>query len=421
LKAWQDAQFTTGGWYKQAQVFDAFVAPLLREQRTAYILVDALRFELARELVTLLAKEFDIQLEVVIGTAPSVTEVGMAALLPRGDTGLRLTAGKGLEVTIHGQQLRSRQDRIEFFHQNVGVPVIDLKLEEPKQFKRKLKDLGAVTALVVVTSREIDQTGEEGLTNAREQMEQVLTHLSLAVRKLAEAGIERLVIATDHGYIFGEELGEADKIDPPGGKTALLHRRVWVGQGGAASNSYLRTTLAKLGTSSELEIAVPWTLAGFRTPGPTAYFHGGLSPEEIILPVISLRPRGWLSTDQVKKAEWELSLGSAKITTRFLSVRITAQFRGLFEAEWPTVRIEVHTNGEVCSIPVSGTYGFSETTGQIALRGSEANSNVVEPNTVALMLTEKAPTTGTVSVHLVDSVGGVELRTIEKVEVSIAI
>jgi hypothetical protein len=46
---------------------------------------------------------------------------------------------------------------------------------------------------------------------------------------------------------------------------------------------------------------------------------------------------------------------------------------------------------------------------------------VVEPNTVALMLTEKAPTTGTVSVHLVDSVGGVELRTIEKVEVSIAI
>jgi len=44
-------------------------------------------FELARELVTLLAREFDIQLEVVIGTAPSVTEVGMAALLPRADTG----------------------------------------------------------------------------------------------------------------------------------------------------------------------------------------------------------------------------------------------------------------------------------------------------------------------------------------------
>jgi hypothetical protein len=33
------------------------------------------------------------------------------------------------------------------------------------------------------------------------------------------------------------------KIDAPGGDTADLHRRVWVGVGGTAELSYLRTSL----------------------------------------------------------------------------------------------------------------------------------------------------------------------------------
>ena len=94
-------------------------------------------------------------------------------------------------------------------------------------------------------------------------------------------------------------------------------------------------TLEKLGVSSDLEIAVPWNLAGFRTAGPTAYFHGGLSPQEILLPVLTLTPTTWTGTQSARKMIWELALGSPKITTRFMSVRVTGQSQGLFETEWP--------------------------------------------------------------------------------------
>jgi hypothetical protein len=372
-------------------------------------------------LVDLLSREFETQMDLAIGTAPSVTEVGMVALLPRADTGLRLSGETKLIVTLHGEPMRNRQDRMDYIRKTAEYPTIDLKLEEPKNFKRKLKDLAAGPALVVVTSREIDQSGEDETTGAREQMERVLTQVCLAARKLAEAGVERLVIATDHGYVFGEDLAESEKIDAPGGKTALLHRRVWVGKGGTASHSYLRTTLAKMGVASDLEIAVPWNLTGFRASGPTAYFHGGLSPQEILLPVLTLVPRDWAAGQNARKIAWELAIGSPKITTRFLSVRITGQSQNLFETEWPRVRIEVRTGGEICSIPVIGTYGFNEATGEVALRSAEVDPRTIDPNTVALMLTSKAPAIGVLSVHLMDASTGAELKRIESVEVSIAI
>lgn len=421
LRSWQKDGFQVGGFHRQTQVYERFVAPLVREHRTAYLMVDALRYELARELVDLLSREFETQMDVVIGTAPSVTEVGMVALLPSADTGLRLSGNAKLMITLHGEPMRNRQDRMDYVRKSADAPATDLRLEEPKSFKRKLKDMAAGPALVVVTSREIDQSGEDETTGAREQMEKVLTQVSLALRKLAEAGIERFVIAADHGYIFGEDLAESEKIDAPGGKTALLHRRVWVGQGGTTSDSYLRTSLSKLGLVSDLEIAVPWNLTGFRTSGPTAYFHGGLSPQEILLPVLTLVPRNWATGQNARKISWELALGSPKITTRFLSVRITGQSQSLFDAEWPRVRLEVRTGADVCSMPVVGTYGFNEATGEVVLRSSEADPRSTEPNTVALMLTGKAPTSGAVSVHLMDTTTGAELKKIENVEVSIAI
>ena len=80
------------------------------------------------------------------------------------------------------------------------------------------------------------------------------------------------------------------KIDAPGGKTADLHRRVWVGVGGTSEPSYLRTPLTSLGIESDLDIATPWTFAVLqgRRAAARAYFHGGLSPQELIVPVVVL-------------------------------------------------------------------------------------------------------------------------------------
>ena len=408
--------FELPGWYRQTQIFERFVAPQLAEKRVAYLLVDSLRYELARELEELLALEFEIEREAVTGVMPGVTEVGMAALLPYADR-LKVRAGKkdDLEVIVGEAALRNRDERIAYIEKHAGVPVVALKLEDPRQFKTKLKKLSKGPALVVVTSREIDRAGEEELTDARQIMDGVVRHIRFALHVLAGAGIEHFVVATDHGHLFGDELAESEKIDPPRGRTVLLHRRVWVGEGGAASESYLRTTLAKLGIESELEIAVPWNLAAFRASGSEAYFHGGLSPQEFLLPVLKMRLKA--GVESVEKISWDLRLGSAKITTMHVTVTISGQ-GGLFAAEFPPVRVEVRSGNDPCSIPVSATYGFSDTTGEVALRGQPAKPNEIEPNSVTLMLTPKAPRTGRISVHLLDAVSGVELRKLDPVEVS---
>ena len=168
-------------------------------------------------------------------------------------------------------------------------------------------------------------------------------------------------------------------------------------------------------------MAVPWNLAGFRTAGPTAYFHGGLSPQEILLPVIVATPLATVSAKGAKKLTWEVSLGSAKVTTRFLTVRIQARAQGLFAEGWPAVLVEVRVGGEVCSVPNSSAYGYLESTGAVALRSLESEPTTTEANSVALMLTNKAPTRGTVSIHVLDAATGVELKKLENVEVSLAI
>ncbi len=418
-RALATASFELPGWYRQTQVFERAVAPELERRRVAYLMVDALRYELARELADLLTPDFEVELEAVSGTMPGTTEVGMAALLPHAAGGLTVRAGKkdGLEVAIGGAVLRDRDDRIAYLEKHAGVPVLALKLEDPKQFKTRLKRLGEGPALVVVTSREIDRAAEEDLAQARGYMEDVLGHIRLAARRLAEGGIGYIVVATDHGYLFGEDLEVSQKIDAPGGTTALIHRRVWVGQGGAASESYVRTTLARMGVQSELEIAVPWNLAAFKAGGSSAYFHGALSPQEFLLPVLRLRPKAGFGGTEARKIAWELKLGSAKITTIHLTVTVSGQ-AGLFEAEWPPVRVEVRAGEEPCAVAVSASYNFSDTTGEVALRGLPDKPGDVEPNAITLMLTRKAPRSGTVSVHLLDAVSGVELARLDAVEVS---
>lgn len=160
---------------------------------------------------------------------------------------------------------------------------------------------------------------------------------------------------------------------------------------------------------------MPWNLAAFKAGGSEAYFHGGLSPQEFLLPLIRLRPSA--TTQRAKKIAWSLKLGSDKITTVHLTVTVSGE-AGFFETEWPRVRVEVRAGHEPCAIAVSASYSFSDATGEVSLRGIPDKPGETEPNAITLMLTPNAPRSGTVSVHLLDAVSGVELKKLDSVEVS---
>ena len=83
------------------------------------------------------------------------------------------------------------------------------------------------------------------------------------------------------------------------------------------------------------------------------------------------------------------------------------------------MRIEVRAAGEFALFPLAVRMGSRRRRARSVPR--KVKSNTTEPNTVALMLTGKAPTRGAVSIHVVDAATGVELKKLENVEVSIAI
>src|SRR2546423_9984903 len=178
----------------------------------------------------------------------------MAALLPGAWQGAKVVAlgGGKLGLEIGGTVVKDRKDRINFLKAHAGVPVFDAKLDDllPKPPK-KVRDGIQNARLVLVTSQEIDEFGEKDTKLARMLMDTMLDQLRRCVRILRDAGIKTIIIAADHGHLFAEEVGEDMKIDAPGGKTADLHRRVWVGEGGNIDASFMRTPLRSLGVESD--------------------------------------------------------------------------------------------------------------------------------------------------------------------------
>ncbi|MBA3726735.1 MAG: PglZ domain-containing protein, partial [Armatimonadetes bacterium] len=296
VTTFQKARHPIKGLLRQRDFFETQVKPKLGDGKLAYVWVDALRFEMARELCQVLKDDFDFKIQPALGTVPTITEIGMAALLPRADKSAKVVgAGDGkLGLEICGKIIKDRKDRVAFLKEHAGVTVFDCKLDDllPKPSK-KVKDGIQSAELVLVTSQEIDELCEaDNIAQARLQMDGVLGHLRRGVRILSYHGVKTIILAADHGHLFVDEIGEDMKIEAPGGKAEDLHRRVWVGVGGTSESSYLRTSLSSLGIESEFDIATPWTFACFKSKGGArAYFHGGLSPQELIVSAVVLTSR----------------------------------------------------------------------------------------------------------------------------------
>ena len=102
---------------KQQEIFKQVVSPLMGQERVAYILVDAFRYEMAQEFLQIIGAEFETTLQPALGMIPSITEIGMAALMPGAEKGIIMsTSGSGeITVSIEDTPLQDRKSRIAFF------------------------------------------------------------------------------------------------------------------------------------------------------------------------------------------------------------------------------------------------------------------------------------------------------------------
>ena len=81
------------------------------------------------------------------------------------------------------------------------------------------------------------------------------------------------------------------RTDAPGGDTVELHRRCWIGRGGATPPGCVRVAASALGYASDLEFVFPPASGVFKAGGDLAFHHGGPSLQELVIPVLTVRTK----------------------------------------------------------------------------------------------------------------------------------
>lgn len=371
---------------------------------TAYVLVDALRYELGVELVERLrALPADVEIGSAIGTPPTITPVGMAALLPGADTSftVELDAKERLVTSIAVTPIRSVKERVQQLEHAHGA-VADLVLDDVAQYSNKeLKKRIAGAALVLVRSTEIDAEGEgDQLATSWGGFANTLSVLHTAVAKLLHAGVRRVVLTADHGFLAVRQLGEERRIDKPATGTGEQHRRAWIGRGGTASPSTVKVPLAAFGIGGDLEIIVPRGLGVFTAGGGLQFFHGGLSPQELLVPVITVEAAGQTTEPQYQIG---LAVAGGRISTGVLAVTLTMT-GDLFTRE-SRVRIQLVQRRTIVGTVVGGD-GFDPDSASIA-------ATVDVPRVITLQVTANLVAGSTVTLEVLDVATGVRLGTLE--------
>jgi len=317
----QRAGWMADGQFQQTAIYDSVVRPM--PGRVAYFLVDAMRYEMGADLADRLAAHGEVMIRPALGVLPSITPTGMAALMPGASIDYHvLESGGRLVARIGDSTLSDLGARKKYFAALVPASV-DLTLGDIQTLsKAKLaKKLGSADR-VVVRSQEIDFFGEGGF-QARTIMDTVIDNLARAVRKLAALGIERAVLTADHGHLYSaEDRDESMRIDAPGGETVDLHRRCWVGRGGATPASCVRVPARSLGNDTDLDFVFPVGTGVFRSGGDLAFHHGGPSLQEMIVPVVTVRMRNAVA-ETAGRVGLTVSDVPPTITNRIFSVKLS--------------------------------------------------------------------------------------------------
>ena len=360
------------GHPRNTQVFDRWVAPACKEhdKRIAFFMVDALRFELGVELEKLLTKEGVCSLTPVCAQLPTITAVGMAALMPEAEGNLRLSKeGDKLVPSIKGRSIVWPKDRLDYIRSIYGDKCQMMDLDELTSLNvspRRKAAIPNTVSLLLVKTTDIDEIGEKNPAMARKLIPTALKEIYAGLGKLKKLGFDEAVIATDHGFVSlpGQDAG--DSVPKPSGDWLQVKDRCMLGSGSA--NPHVAVFKGEeVGIPGDfVSYAVPRSFGTFSRRVP--YFHEGLSLQECVLPVLALK----MAKEEAPVPSIDVQIGykggkTTLVTTRLPMIDISIYSQNMFEQGEMELRLEAR--------------GKDPATSQERVVGEPASSEHVHPAT----------------------------------------
>jgi uncharacterized protein (TIGR02687 family) len=310
----------------QGVFFRQFVQPFLdKGQKVLVVVSDALRFEAAAEFAARLTAEnrWTAEMEAVLASLPSYTQLGMASLLPGDERGIELTDGT---VVVAGKSATGTTARGQILAAALGGRGTAVQAEAfiEMNTKTEARALLREHEVVYVFHNTIDKTGDSVTTEAKtvEAVEDAFAELLQILRKAANANATNMLLTADHGFLFQQTaVDEGDDLPlPPATQWLLRNRRYALGQGIKTNTSVKVFSAKELGLTGEWAAAFPLALGRFPLQGSgKRYVHGGVSLQEVIVPVLRIHKARADDTDRV---EVELLRVPTRITTGQISLAL---------------------------------------------------------------------------------------------------
>ncbi|WP_165049033.1 MULTISPECIES: BREX-1 system phosphatase PglZ type A [unclassified Adlercreutzia] len=312
----------------QRRFFADVVEPELSAgHRVCAIVSDALRFEVACELADRLERQMrgQARLDTMQAAFPSVTEFGMAALLPHAalafDAGARSVLADGLPTGTTEQRQAVLRGRVPQACALRAPDVLGMKTAD-------LKQATAQARVVYVYHNKIDAAGEKLPTEGEvfeacaDAIEDVC---ALAKRAVSGMGITRVVVTADHGFLFTRKpLRAFERVgrDVLEGESVLEGRRFAVARDGATSDVLARVDMSAYGPFAGF---APRDCTRIKRPGAgERYVHGGASLQELCVPVIRFRSlrAGAKGAQETRPTTLQLVSTNRRITSALFRVEL---------------------------------------------------------------------------------------------------
>jgi uncharacterized protein (TIGR02687 family) len=317
----------------QYRFFDRNVRPWLDEgdNRRAFVIIsDAFRYEAAQELTTELNGKyrFEATLSSQLGVLPSYTALGMASLLPH-----KTLAYKGTDVLVDGKSsIASERDGILQAVGGAACKCDELMAKKKDEGREFVKD----KRVVYIYHNTVDSVGDDGKTEGHtfEAVRRAIDELAAIVGYIVNnLNGHHIVVTADHGFLFTETARvetDKSKLNEKPDSTILAKKRYLLGphlpDHDAAWHGKLSVTA---GAEGDMEFWIPKGANLFHFVGGARFVHGGAMPQEIVVPVVTVKHvRGKSAQDTKTKLVTVQVLGSNhRITTgqhRFQLIQMEA-------------------------------------------------------------------------------------------------
>lgn len=311
LPLWESSGYVEGV-PRQRDFYANVVVPELKHvKRVAVIISDAFRYAVASQLKEQLERKTThvLELSAMQSEFPSITSFGMAALLPNN----KITVDDEGAVLVNGKKTKSTEQRQAILAEALPRSKAIQYDKLWSMSSQDRKDLAADTPILYIYHNTIDAAGEKQATQSTvfEACETAVDQVADLIRILTGSmGFSRVIVTADHGFLYTHNaLPEFDKIKGAevGEHVLAVAERYAIVTQPPDSNLFVRVAMSS-DSGSDITGISPRGFAFIKQRGAGRYAHGGVSLQEVCVPVLTVKPAGKKGGESSLAKDAEVSL-----------------------------------------------------------------------------------------------------------------